>query len=1380
MTKTKLKSKKLAKGVALGFAAMLTTTALPVGAMVALAEDWKGATLTNSTNRIAVGAENVSTSSYVTKGETVTIPQGLYYGKSATAHTIGSAVSGTITKSNVFVSYSATGDNIEVNDGKFIADRVGSYKITYAVVDNGVLYTYELDVVCEASDAEFEFASNSELVVPSVYDVAIANGKDIVLPLPKVNNEDGKEILSSDVSNFTTSVSAPQGKNSFVVVSITNGSDDLQVEEIKDANENVTGFAVKGENITSDLKGKEYTIAYDYYEVKDSKNIFVASTTKTFTVRDGYYRKSSKENAEKGYDLVATLSTKPDSAVVGVEKTLPTISAKTKAENTPSGESVEIYYTLKVYTKDANGAYKTDVTESVITEDGKFKANAEGDYLFEYIAHDFYGNTNEDSKATTTFTITKVKDTKEPDVYMYDAGARTEEEKTAGTYRSAETALKSQTTNRNIVMYAVGGVDNMPTNTLTLRREIWDGSYIKRYVIKEQAYNDYNLIFAPTAGTGTDVYSQIVADNYEIYRQMIVDGKNTEDTATIKTWLKEHNYLLVTNTFNKDVEGNDIVDNMDSRAEGAVQKLLNGEEVDADLKQIAEDAVKNMLNAGYAYIKPVTKDYAFSKNDTYTFYFYANDNINNNKEGQISYSVKLSEDFTDESAPTLTFPTDLQSSYLPNDTITFKTINSSNVADNGVDKYPVVGTAYRYLKNSLSGRVAVASEDTTDTLTYVAKGKTASKDENKYYYANRDANGLFSMEGWHIDNEATSYKIDLSKRPSEAQYVEILAYAIDDFGNIGFYNKVIRIASTDTALPELKVVANAPTGTVYQAPETINLPTLQYSDDRVEGMHARVDLYRITRNEENEETSRQKLATSDMTTYYDTTRGVFTVDAGSFNASSAGEYQVVVTVIDSANHTLSTYFNYNVTGATVVEEPEISNVSTETKELELGKSLYLPAPTLSVSESSEYGYIGLGDEDDSNNATYYFPQVISATSSDYDLDGQYFTGNTKGTYKLQYNVFLLRYSKAEANFAETATDNKLSLDANGKLVFTTGGVNYYVYIAKTDNEFVLHANTQLDGTGEDLADSTRLSQIVKTFALKSKTITISVKDVVIDVTMPNNAYAKTDYPTVGGSIEIVKPEVVVGGSYSVNKKDSLVTITYSSNSSSSETLAKISLEKWEKAIESTNANFTVNGSKISLNLSKNGQYKIAYSIQAQNAYGENVGDPKELSYTIKSGDNTKPTLEVKSGKIATDFALGDTMTIEFTGATAQDIFNLEDNKTGLEELLKTLKVTLKGPSKTETLDNKAEGDNQYKYTCSFEEAGDYTLTFQVTDEAGNLSAPEKISFTVKAKETKPVNVKNVMGGVLIGVSVALLGGVVIYFIVSKVKLDKKERSYKKR
>ena len=52
--------------------------------------------------------------------------------------------------------------------------------------------------------------------------------------------------------------------------------------------------------------------------------------------------------------------------------------------------------------------------------------------------------------------------------------------------------------------------------------------------------------------------------------------------------------------------------------------------------------------------------------------------------------------------------------------------------------------------------------------------------------------------------------------------------------------------------------------------------------------------------------------------------------------------------------------------------------------------------------------------------------------------------------------------------------------------------------------------------------------------------------------------------------------------------------------------------------------------------------------------------------------------------------------------------------------------------------------------------------------------------SVSSKESKAINVKEVLGGVLIGLSVALLAGVVVYFIVSKVKLDKKEKTYSQR
>lgn len=1364
MIKSKSKSKKFVKGVALGFATMLSTTAMPVGAVVALAQDWTGGEISSNTHRIAVGEQNKTTKSYVTKGERVAIPQGVYYGQSSSEHVIGSSVSGTITKSEIFVTY-ANGDNVQIESSSntFVADRVGSYKITYSVVDNDVLYTYDLTIECEASEVEFEFKANDEHIIPSIYDVAIANDKDIILPLPVINGEDGKEVLENKKENFTTSTS---DKDAYVVISITNGSDELKIDN---DGENFVIKTIDGGHITSALKGKEYTINYSYYEKKGETAVFVSSTSKTFTVRDGYYKKSSKENAENGYDLVATLSSKPDSAVVGVEKTLPTISATTKAENSPSSESVDIFYTLKVYTKDENGAYKTEVTNDVITEEGTFKANKEGDYLFKYVATDFYGNTNESSSEATTFTITKVKDTKSPDVYMYDAGLRTEQEVQDKTYRSAETSLKSTTVNRNIIMYAIGGKDNLDSNELTFRREIWDGSYYKRFIIKEQAYNDYNLIFAPTAGDMSDIYQQIVNDNHEIYRQMIVDGKNASDSETIKQWLKDKKYLLVTTTFNEDIEGGKIY----TPAEGET------------FTEESENVASKMIEKGYAYIKPEIKDYTFSTSDTYTFYYYADDN-HGNAEGKIDFTVNVNEKFNDESAPTISFPTDLQSSYLPTDTITFKTITPSNVSDNSIETRPVVGTAYRFLKLEGGQRVpAQTSSQDTQTLTYVAKGRTEAKYENKYFYADRDSQGKFTSEGWYIDQEAESYKIDLSKRPEGAQYVEILAYAIDDCGNIGFYNKVIRIASVDESTPTLDKVSNIPSSSSYEAPQTITLPTLQYSDDRVEGMHARVDLYKIEGSGAN--TTKQALPTSGMTTSYDTQRGIFRVDAGSFNASSKGDYQVVVTVIDSANHSLSTYFNYHVNGQTIIEEPEISNISTETKEIELGKSLYLPTPTLSVTESDNYGYIGLGDEDDSNNATYYFPQVISSSNSDYELDGQYFTGNTEGTYKIQYNVMLVRYNKDASAFGDTPAENKLSLDSNGRLVYTQGSTNYFVYVDKNDEgKYELRANKKLNGTGSELSDKSTLNGLVKVFALQSKTITVSVKKVVIDVSMPNDAYAKTDYPVLSTDqdnptvVEIVKPDVSVRGSYEINKKDSTVTITYSSNSSSSEQLAKINLEEWEASIKSTDSSIKVDGKKINLKLTKSGQYKIVYSIQAQNKYGENVGDPKELTYTLRSGDNIKPEFEIKQSKFTTSYALGESMHIEFAGTNVKDMFVLDDNDTSVEELLKSLKVTLKGPSKTETLTNEAEDKTKnFEFNYTFEEAGDYTLTFQVTDGSGNTSS-DKMSFTVKAKESKPVNVKQVLGGVLIGVSVALLAGVVIYFIVSKVKLDKKERSYKKK
>lgn len=1381
MTKTKTKSRKLAKGVALGFAAMLTATSMPVGAVIALAEDYKGtSSVTSNTNRIAIGEDDKTAKAYVTKGETVTIPKGIYYGKSSSEHVIGGEKSGTITTSTVIVTYS-NGTEVATDGNSFVANWEGTYTIKYAVVDDGILYTYEFQVICEANEAEFEFALNDSNIIPSVYDVAIADGKDIVLPLPSVNDEDGKEILSSDSDNFTTDkTSIPVGKNAFVQVSITNGSEYLQIVEdegkfvVKTKDYDKTDKENKPGHITSQQANKEYTINYSYYEVIDGAKVFVASTTKKFKVQDGYYKQT--KDGENGYSILATRSSKIDSAVVGVAKSLPTISATTNTGNYPASESIEIYYTLKVFTKGESGAFDKDVTADVINEDNKFIANAEGSYRFKYEVCDFYGNkVVEDPQLD--FTIENVKDTKSPEVFMYDAGSHTTEEVTNKEFRSAEAVAKNKTGNRNIIMYAIGGKDNLSTNTVTLRREIWKANTnIVR--ITEQAYNNYNLIFAPSAGSGTDVYTQIVSDNYEIEKQMILDDKNPSDKESIKTWLANNNYLLVTTT-NKDIDNNDIV-------------------ADFDESNVTDEVIGQFIDKGYAYIVPEKGETLSFTSADYRYEYYANDN-NGNSEGNYSFKFETEDLFKDNSAPTITFPTTLQNSYLPTDTITFSAITNSNVSDNKVDSNVVVGTAYRYLKTKTLEPAEAEGTEGTKTLSYVIKGETNEEHKNKYYYTSKNEKGLFSQGGWHYDEDATSYKINLGKeRPEDANYIEILAYAIDDDGNIGFYNKIITIASADKEVMELVNVLNVETDKTYTAGETITLPTLQFTDDNVGGMRAKVDVYKVTGS--GDETVKERYTSSSMKTSFDKQAGIFTVDAGKFITSSGGSYQVVVTVTDSANHAQSIFFKYSVNDNVTKPVIEISGINASSETIKVGEAYYLPTPQIQVGSSIGYAYIGLGDEDDSSNATYYFPQIVSDNATDCELDEHYFYGTTAGTFKIRYEIFLLRYSTASEDFADTLTAERLSLE-NGTLVYMKGGTKYYVKADPVTGELRANTESSLQGTELSAEKMSLLATKVKVFStlssdpeykLNSAEITIKVNPS-ITVNIPNDAYATTDYPDITDvpEVEIVKPTIDVKGEYQTDLENSTVTITYSSNASSSRQIASIKLSDWEKAVSSSSY-FKVEGKKISLLLSEHGSYKISYSIQAMDKYGATVGDPETRTYTIKSGDTSLPTVKVLSNKvITTEYNVGDSMSLEFEGTSLDELGIFENLTDGsdagsatLNDLLNSLKVTIKGPNGTETLDNDAENETgkditKFKFNYTFDTAGDYTLTFKVTDNAGNYST-DTVSISVKAKEAKTTDVKQVMGGVLIGVSVALLAGVVIYFVVSKVKLDKKERSYKKK
>ncbi len=1362
MVKQKSKFKGLFKGVAIGFAFIMCTAFFPVNAIAGAVEN------ITDRNKISLNSIKVNGNSAdltVKKGDSVKIPEGEYEYKNADGqkakHIIGSADESGI-KSSVDVFYKATNDKIsKSSDGKsFIADRVGRYTIVYTVEENGMTYSYDLTIKCEVGEAVFDFSSNSKNIIPSVYDLALTSN-DIILPMPSIKDGEDEVIIDENENDYFTNLDkddyqlpSDDEKESFVTISIAKGSNvSVKSREV----EGKTEYYISNADLAN-IKGQDVQVFYSYYQMSENGPVFVSSTSKTFSVKEGYYLKKA-DSEEKGYELETSWSSSVSdiTAIVGVERELPKITATTKSSNSPASEAIEVYYTIKVEKRASNGRYEIDVTDDVLTEDGKFKANDEGSYKFTYTVKDFYGNTV--SQSRTSFEITNVKDSRSASVYVYDAGNKDAYNEEDNTYASALNMLKSQTGNRNIIMYAVGGTDNfVAKEELALRRTILDNTAVTMFDISEKAYNDYNLIFAPARRTGasaeSSIYQQIVSDNYHLRNQMLMEGKKVDDDNEIKAFLKEHKYLLVTTEFNKDVDGNDIVENLDSNDADAVTKMM---------------LLDKEGEVGYAYIKPKNSNRKTFTDGTYTFIYGASDKINN--ETTSRYSVVVSADYVDETVPTLSFTSDLQAVYLASDTIEFNVATATDATsqDSRLDTV----TAYRYLGADKS--TPVSSSKTDSTLKYYIE--RANSNLSSKWYA--ETGKVIESAGWFVDNSKSVYTVNLADKPQDAKYLEILAYAIDDYGNAGFFNKIIRIADVqDELMPVLYRAENIPTSDdKFEAPKEIELPTLYFTDDNVDYMFATVNVYKIIRNEANEIVGKLSMQSSQMLTDFDSYSESFMVKAGSFRASTAGEYQVAITVSDAGNHNYTTYFNYNVGGGVVFDKPEIENITSETIELKAGQSHYLVPPTLSIVESSDFGYVGVDEDDDAKTATYYTTTIISATDS-YKLDKYYFTGNKKGTFKLQYRVYLMQYSKDSNVFASSASvaNNGMIFLENGKLIYKYNNEKYFVKIVNVDGEYVLGANTSLQGDGLELNDNQMkvLEEIVKVYTCESKIQTINVGGVEMTVTFDENVYAES-YEELGKEIKIEKPNVEFNGSdYQTNNEDSVVTITKTSGNTTT-TLATIPFAKWENGLPENNSNFVARNGEIFLTLADNGRYTIKYSIQAMDKTEANVGEAKVVEYTIKNGDVVGPEVTLGKNLVKTKYKLGETMKIQFAGFTVSDNAT-EDVEWMKENMTIRIRNTTLDDSYTK-LENESDVKGEYIYTHKLDRAGSYTLTFIVKDKAGNETS-QSVSFEVTTDEKSDVDVKEVMGGVLIGLSVAILAGVVIYFVVSKVKLDKKEKKYK--
>lgn len=556
----------------------------------------------------------------------------------------GVSIDVTKTTDDKSLGQTETGDKIY---GTFPVEYAGEYTITYSMTIDGKTYSMNYKVNSEKSTASFSFENTNNDAIPTIYDMNYSKAKEgesykkVKFSKPVIYDAEGKKI---DIDNdaFVYSKAQATGKSDFVVVSVTNGK---------------TPIASSGLNITADgeveiteaLTAGKYTITYKYYSKAPTSESaqFVADASRSFEVKNDTDTEGKGVAYYNDYELKINTNSTP-TFVTKVETVLPTITATGKFKDV-SGASVteeaNVTYTVKAFISESAGTYTKEVTATDIykNEDGKwaFKPSKDGRYQIVYEATDFYGH-----KAETRITTSDVKDTEKPVAYIYDASDLTNDVAN-GKFNDASSKLKTKAFKENVVIYAVGGTDNVAIKNL--QRRLY---YTSSNQITIEGYNGYNLIFGYN-------YDSLRTQNYLIDQAMT--SVTNEEQA--KEWLKTNNYLIVRT--NKEFAEIASVLGTDNK--------INGLEInETNKKAIREYLAENeelLAGKGIAY---VDTDYSLSLG-SYTVYYEATDTAgNSNKSDDTAYSINITNTSDiDAQAPEITFSTVLEDSYTTKDVVTF-------------------------------------------------------------------------------------------------------------------------------------------------------------------------------------------------------------------------------------------------------------------------------------------------------------------------------------------------------------------------------------------------------------------------------------------------------------------------------------------------------------------------------------------------------------------------------------------------------------------------------------------------------------------------------------------------------------------------------------
>jgi rRNA maturation endonuclease Nob1 len=185
---------------------------------------------------------------------------------------------------------------------------------------------------------------------------------------------------------------------------------------------------------------------------------------------------------------------------------------------------------------------------------------------------------------------------------------------------------------------------------------------------------------------------------------------------------------------------------------------------------------------------------------------------------------------------------------------------------------------------------------------------------------------------------------------------------------------------------------------------------------------------------------------------------------------------------------------------------------------------------------------------------------------------------------------------------------------------------------------------------------------------------------------------------------------------------------------------------------------------------KSGKYTVTYSAT------DAAGNTATKTFTLSVGDVVAPVINLN--KNASDETSNEPGDKKINETLTLDLNNIaiDDNDDGPISALKAdgkLIIKLVGPD-NKSVENTSSDGYSYKLT----QAGTYTLTYKVTDEAGNTATATR-TFTVTA-DTIAQGIDSETGKVIgIVLSLAVLAGVIVYFLVSS-KKDKKNAPKEKK